>query len=435
MKVPHRVLGFLVLLLVVCVVQAHAAEATKPNFVLIISDDQGYDDFGFMGHPVVKTPHLDRLSDESLVYTRGYVTTALCCPSLASLLTGVYPHQHGYTGNDPVKGRQRQDWIDHFRRLPQLPALLSRSGYLTLHTGKYWQGHPNEVSGFTDSMGDTLRHGSPASLGVGRNTMQPIYDFIEKARVESKPFMVWYAPFLPHAPHTPPARLLNKYKDKTPRIDVAKYYAMVEWLDETCGDLLKYLDDHGLRENTIVMFLVDNGWAQGASGYRGHVGKLTSWERGVRTPVMIRWPGRANPRRDETNLASNIDVPVTILKAAGARVPDGMEGIDLLDEKAVKARDCVFLEDFAHDMAAPDEPEKTLEARGAICGDWKLVEEYVAEQGQIPGTYLFNLKEDPKEKTNLAADNPQKLSELKRKLDAWWNPRSNAGSAEQAGKR
>jgi uncharacterized sulfatase len=406
-----------------CVAAVHAAVSQpvpeRPNIVLIISDDQAYHDFGFMGHEQMNTPNLDRLADESLVFTRGYVTTALCSPSLASILTGAYPHQHGYTGNDPVKGwDDRTTFIDHFSQFPQLPRLLADHGYVSLHTGKFWQGNPLKVSGFTDTLDeDQHRHGSPKSLQIGREGIQPIYDFIEKARAEEKPFLVWYAPFLPHTPHTPPERLLEKNEGR-------KYHAMVEWLDESCGELLDYLDEQGLRENTIVLFISDNGWPEGAFGqYRGIVAKFTPWEQGVRTPIMIRWPGRVAPERNEENLAVNLDIPVTILSALGIAVPETMEGINLLDEQAVASRACIFLEDFAHDMTAPDRPEDTLEARGVICGDWKLVEHYLVEQREIPGTYLFNLKEDPKEKSNLVSIHPEKAAELRAKLNAWWNPR------------
>lgn len=412
-----------------------AGSDSPPNIVVIISDDQGYQQFGFMGHPVVRTPHLDKLAGESLLFERGYVATGLCSPSLASMLTGLYPHQHGWTGNDPSEEAggwgKRQAWIERFAANPQLPALLAEHGYLSLHTGKYWQGDPQKVSGFTDSMGETQRHGSPESLGIGRDSMQPIYNFIEKAESEGKPFMVWYAPFLPHTPHTPPERLLAKYKDKTANLELAKYYAMIEWFDETCGDLLKYLDDHSLRDNTIVLFIVDNGYGQGAPGYRGH--KTTPWEQGVRTPIMVRWPGKVVPRRDTRNLAENIDIPVTALSAAGIPVPSSMQGINLMDEKAVAGRKCIFLEDFDHDMVAPDKPEATLEARSVIEGDWKLVVTYgEANDGAkydqwapgalVDGVYLFNLSKDPKESENLEAKHPEIVARLKQKLDDWWNP-------------
>lgn len=398
-----------------------ATGGSRPNIVLIISDDQGFGDYGFMGHPIIKTPALDRLADESLLFTRGYVTTALCCPSLTTMLTGLYPHQHGYTGNDPIKGGDRTEWVERFSTLPHLPGLLTQAGYLTLHTGKYWQGDP-AISGFTDSMGMTGRHGGQA-LDIGRKSMQPICDFMAKAQSQSKPFFVWYAPFLPHTPHNPPERLLAKYREKTTNLKQAKYFAMCAWLDETCADLLKHIDDAGLRENTVVMYISDNGWSEGVEGFRGS--KQTLWEQGVRQPVMIRWPKRLDPRRDEERLASNMDIPPTLLAAAGIAVPASMGGINLLDEQAVAARESIFLEDFAHNMAAPDAPEKTCDGRGVVSGDWKLLVLYGAAKGDSPSAaevYLFNLKEDPKETLNLATEMPQKVEALMQSMNAWWNP-------------
>lgn len=408
---------------------AEAAGERRPNIVLIIGDDMGFGDYGFMGNPVIQTPNLDRLAGESVVFTRGYVTTALCCPSLSTLLTGLYPHQHGYTGNDPANGGDRKRWVENFRQHPQLPALLAEAGYLSLHTGKYWQGDPS-VSGFTDSMGGTGRHGGQA-LAIGRETMKPVYDFIAKARSESKPFFVWYAPMMPHDPHTPPERLLAKYKGKASYPGQDKYFAMCEWFDETCGQLLKHIDDQGLRDNTVVIYLADNGWSEGVPGFRGS--KQTLWEQGVRQPIMIRWPGRAEPRRDGALLASSIDLAPTILAAAGLSAPATLPGLNLLDERAVGARKAIFLEDFAHNMAAPEAPEKTLEGRGVISGDWKLVVRHRGESSPVAGAprpYLFNLKEDPKEAENLADSNPQKVGELMDLLNAWWNPTvARAGAA------
>ena len=113
-----------------------------PNVVMILSDDQGFGDYGFMGHEMIETPSLDRLASQSLRYDRGYVTTALCSSSLTTMLTGLYPHEHGTTGNDPLKGISRQPWIDKFKNSPQLPKLLAKQGYISLHTGKYWHAHP-----------------------------------------------------------------------------------------------------------------------------------------------------------------------------------------------------------------------------------------------------------------------------------------------------
>ena len=412
--------------LVLCAGFTGAEQSSAPNVVLILSDDQGFADYSFMGHELIETPRIDKLASQSLVYKRGYVTTAVCCPSISTMLTGLYPHQHRTTGNDPLPGTSRQPWIDFFRDCPQLPRLLGEKGYLSLQTGKYWHEKP-EVSGFTDSMGDTLRHGSDYSLSIGRETMQPIYDFIAKAEDQSKPFMVWYAPFMPHTPHTPPKRLEDKYAALGAKHQ-SKYYAMCEWFDESCGALLDHLDEKGLTDNTIIVYICDNGWG---SLDKGSV-KASPHELGVRTPVMIKWPGKIAAKMDEDNLASNLDVVPTILAACGVEIPSELPGLNLMDYDAVSKRKNLFLECFTHDMIAVDQPEAALRARSVVEKDWKLTVWHTphaslgikAWQKDTPEDrlQLFNLKDDPMQRTNLAAQHPEKVSELTRELDEWWNP-------------
>jgi uncharacterized sulfatase len=408
--------------------QASAADA-RPNIVLVIGDDHAWTDYGFMGNAEVRTPHIDRLAAEGLTYTRGYVTTALCSPSLATLLTGLHPHQHGITGNDPVKGQPREAWLERFFRHPMLPKLLADAGYLTMHTGKYWMREPVDA-GFTRDMGKTDRHGGPA-LAIGRTTMQPIYDAIDAAGRESKPFFIWYAPFLPHEPHDPPERLLKKYSAIEPAAR-AKYYAMIEWLDETVGDLMVNLESRGIDDDTLVVYLNDNGWNE--------FGKLTPYENGVRTPIVLRWPKKAAAKIDRELLASNIDVVPTILAAARVPAPAGLPGVDLLDEKAVAARDTLFLANYTHDMASPEDPGRSLLTRSCIHGGWKLIEwgETLPENGRQEGKKrkdpdsreeLFDLASDPGETRNLAAKQPERVKELAARLEGWWKPsaRPNGG--------
>ena len=234
--------------------------AEKPNIILIISDDHAFNEYGFMGAEHIRTPHLDRLAEQSVLFTRGYATP-VCSPSLATLLTGLYPHQHGITGNDMKNDRADRTTLSN--RLLQnpliLPKALSEAGYLTLQTGKLWN-MSYQQAGFTDGMtGPQSRHGGEG-LDIGRKTMQPIKDFINKATDAGKPFFVWYAPMLPHDPHTPPERLLKKYLGKGPTPAAEKYYAMIEWFDETCGELDAFLEKKRLTENTLVLYLADNGW-------------------------------------------------------------------------------------------------------------------------------------------------------------------------------
>jgi len=184
----------------------------RPNIILIISDDHGFPDYGFMGNTEVSTPNLDRMASEALLYTRGYVMP-VCSPSLASILTGLYPSAHGITGNN-LKGRPMSLLAKRVAANPVLlPQALSAAGYRTMQTGKLWyQGY--EEAGFTDGMTESGgRHGG-AGLSIGREGLQPIFDFIEDSVAADRPFFVWYAPLLPHTPHDPPPELLAKYLGK-----------------------------------------------------------------------------------------------------------------------------------------------------------------------------------------------------------------------------
>ena len=115
--------------------------ARPPNVVMIISDDQAWTDFGFMGHEEIQTPHLDALAARSLVFERGYVPSSLCRPSLATMITGLYPHEHGITGNDPPKGAARERMLRHIDAAQTLPKLLAPLGYESLQTSKWWEGN------------------------------------------------------------------------------------------------------------------------------------------------------------------------------------------------------------------------------------------------------------------------------------------------------
>ncbi len=433
-RLPALLLAFLVL-------AAFPAAAAPPNVVMIISDDQAWGDYTFMGHPQIRTPHLDRLAKESLTFRRGYVTSSLCCPSLASIVTGKFPHQHKVTSNDPPApvGKEklpmgklvndpefqalRAQMNGFMDALPTLPRLLTANGYRTLQTGKWWQGNFKH-GGFTHGMtkgevgGGGGRHGDEG-LDIGRKTMQPIYDFIAESRKEAKPFFVWYAPMLPHDPHTPPERLLAKYRDKTPSEHVAKYWAMVELFDETCGDLLGYLDREGLAENTIVTYVTDNGWIQDPEKPRyAPRSKQSQYDGGLRTPIMVRWPGHVQPRMSDA-VVSSVDLLPTVLAACKIPAPEGLAGVNLLDETTVAARKAVFGECFTHTSKDLNNPSASLRWRWVIAEDWKLI--VPAPQNEPAAVVeLYNLKADPNEEHNLAGEQPERVEKLRTVLDSWW---------------
>ncbi len=412
-------------------VALHAAEAApKPNIILIISDDQGFSDYGFMGHAVAKTPNIDRIASQSLLYTRGYVMP-VCSPSLASLLTGKLPHQHGITGNDLAKdspSRKPGAARDPLARQLLgnsliLPKALTDSGYLSFQTGKLWNVTYKDV-GFTSGMTDTAgRHGD-AGLAIGRKGMKPIFDFMDSAQNQNKPFFVWYAPLLPHDPHTPPQEILAKYQGRGLTPAAEKYYAMVEWFDQTCGELDEYLVKNKLAENTVILYLADNGW-DGVYGQKRDRAKLSPYELGIRTPMFVRWPGKVKPQRDDETLASIVDFAPTILKMAGAKAPADLPGLDLVNREAMTARKSVFVEAYTHDIADLAKPEQSLVAQVIVSGWFKLLIPGPAKPDRVfasapTGMELFDLKADPLETTNLAAKLPDEVKRLQAIQNAGW---------------
>ena len=411
-----------------CLIQA----AERPNVVFILSDDQGWNDYGFMGHPHIQTPTLDKLASESLVYERGYVTAPLCRPSLAGMITGLYPHQTGIRGNDPLlpagatkKGnpelslRLRNRMTAPMANHPSFIRSLKENGYATLQTGKWWEGDP-KAGGFTDAMthGDPTkggRHGDEG-LKVGRATMQPYYDFVDKAVTNEQPFFVWYGVFLPHSPHNAPKRFYDKYKDVAPNDPTAWYWANVDWFDETCQQLLGYLDEKGIAENTIIVYACDNGWVPNPDQRNRYTrSKREPVEAGIRTPIMVRHLGKVKPVRDKDTLASTIDIAPTILRACGVEPPKEMTGLDLRETAALAERNRIFVETYEHDsdLDQLDDLNSGLVARVVIDGWDKLI-------ARPDRTELFDLKNDPDDRQNIAADNPKRVDGLSEILEARW---------------
>ncbi len=433
---------------------AAAADSPPPNIVYLISDDQAWTDYGFMGHPHIETPHLDKLAARSALFSRGYVPTALCRPALATFATGLYTHQHKISGNDPAllpdmekKGGKRQQEPAEYKRLreklisnidrhPTIAKLLGQRGYLSHQSGKWWEGS-YQRGGFTHGMTRGFpqpggRHGDDG-LEIGRKGMKPVFDFIDQAVAEKKPFFIWYAPFMPHTPHTPPQHLFEKYKAKGIASDhVAKYYAMVEWFDQTCGQLLDRIEEKGLTRNTLVVYIADNGWIQkeDAPGFAPR-SKQSANEGGIRQPTLFSWPGVIRPGNRGEQLCSSIDIFPTLLAAAGAPAPKNLPGINLLPvlkSGQPTPRDVVFGETFAHDVANIDRPDDSLVYRWVIEGKWKLLLTY---DGAVSARYasanprtekrpqLFDVIADPQENKNVAAQNPAVVARLVARLQEW----------------
>ncbi len=423
------------------------AEEQRPNIVLILSDDQSWTDYGFMGHEHIETPHLDKLSKKSALFRRGYVPTALCRPSLMTLATGMYTHQHMVSGNDPspaltdgkkagpVHDAMREQLISNVDRLPTISRLLSEAGYLTHQSGKWWEGS-FERGGFTHGMTRGFpepggRHGDDG-LKIGREGMEPVFEFVDHAVEQEKPFYLWYAPFLPHTPHNPPQELFQKYRAQVDSDHVARYYAMCEWFDQTCGQLVDYIDQKGETENTLFVYICDNGWIQSIDSKKyAPRSKQSANEGGTRQPTMYSWPGVIKEGDRGNQLSSSIDIVPTMLAAAGVEAPDGLPGIDLmpiLKSGEPTSRQEVLGEGFAHDIQNVEKPEDSLIYRWIVKDQWKLLLTYDGVVNSYASSHprtekrpqLFDLLEDPNENKNLASENPDVVKDLAKEIRDWW---------------
>ena len=275
------------------------------------------------------------------------------------------------------------------------------------------------------------RHGDDG-LRIGREGLQPIEEFVDYSMKEKKTFFLWYGVFLPHTPHNPPERLLKPYRDLGLPLPIAKYYANCTWFDETCGQLIDILEERNLRDDTLIVYVTDNGWINRTdkSAYAPR-SKQTPYEGGIRTPIMLSWPNGNLKNGRRKDVVSSIDLFPTVLAATGARTPKRLPGVNLLENlktgKTIE-RKRIFGESFAHDIADIENPEDSLLFRWTIEGKWKLLLTYDGEVNRHKTTHprdekrpqLFNLLKDPKEENNLAEQNPNVVAKLVAKIDNWW---------------
>jgi uncharacterized sulfatase len=432
------------------IVSASVFADGKPNVVLIISDDHAWFDHSFIRHDAPSTPNIDRLAQEGITFTRGYVPTALCRASLMSFVTGLYANQHWTAGNDPNQipdqeqyNQHREALISHIDSLPTLPKMLKEAGYTSLQTGKWWEGNFSR-GGFDEGMTRGFpqpggRHGDDG-LSIGRTTMQPIDDFID--RNKERPFFIWYAPMMPHDPHTPPQEILDKYLAKGYPAARANYEAMVEWFDQTVGQLVDKLKQSGVYDNTVIIYSADNGWIPPSPeasppGWKKSFAirsKLSPYEGGVRTPIIFHYPKEFKPRRDDATLVSTLDLVPTILSLTGAGRPEmpkelALPGLDLTDFLKTGTplnRNILFGEAFGHDVPDVNDAVKGRLHRWCIEGEWKLLLSDSGDPGTNPEVkydtdqpQLFDLSHDPAETKNLAQEHPDLVKRLKDKIDQW----------------
>ena len=324
------------------VVANHSTQREPPNVLLIVSEDHG-PHLGCYGERNIETPNLDQLASEGVRFTRAFVTTASCSESRSSILTGLYPHQNGQFG---VAERKYTMW----RHYPTICSLLKEQGYRTGILGKL---HLNPVAAFPfdlswrpprDTERDVRRLAEMAGHFMGESD-QPFFLMVNYPDAHV-PFVRQYKG-LPQQPLKPDQVQLPSFIGvDTPnlRAHVADYYNCLARLDAGVGLLLEELENHGLVDRTLVIFLSDHG----PQFLRG---KLTCYEPGLRVPLIIRWPNEVEPGLVREEMVSTIDLLPTIMEAVGATPPAGLSGRSMLGlarGQNMKWREWIHAEFHAH---------------------------------------------------------------------------------------
>jgi len=419
----------------------------RPNIVLIVADDLGWKDVGFMGSTFYETPHLDRLAAQGLKFTSAYAAAANCAPSRACLLSGQYSPRHGiYTVANADRGDARTRRLIPVKNNEVLPdsvytlaEALRDAGYQTASIGKWHLGKSPLSQGFVYNVaGDerglnkhfspygipSLPDGPPGEYLTDRLTTEALR-FIEKTA--DQPFFLYLPFYAVHTPLQAPEALVRKYQNKAKAAGQqdATYAAMIESLDSNVGRILQKLDALNLTDNTIVLFTSDNGGIRSISRQDPlRAGKGSYYEGGVRVPLVVRWPGVVAAGTTSPTPVINLDLYPTfldLLRLPHPRQPlDGISLWPLLKGKTAPERPFywhfpIYLEAYNPQQDDGRDPLfRTRPGSTIRLGDWKL-HEYFEDKG----LELYNLKTDLGEQHNVASDYPAVVKKLHALLQNW----------------
>jgi arylsulfatase A-like enzyme len=425
---PVRGKGKLVSLLCVAAATAiasAAAPSTRPNVILIMTDDQGYGDFSRHGNPAIKTPQLDALAGRSIRFSDFHVAPT-CTPTRGQLMTGLDALRNGATSATGQRLLLK-------RGLPTMGDIFLANGYRTALYGKWHLGgnftdfRPHE-RGFEDAVhflrGGVQSHPNPWNSDLfddylyhnGELKQFPGYatdvwfnlgtEFVRKRQQDRAPFLLYLPLNAPHAPYMVP----DEYRQPYQQLDklVATFFGMIGSVDRRIGRFVAMLEEEGLADDTILIFLTDNGTAEGDVIYNGGMrGRKSSlYEGGHRVPCWIRWPnGNLVEPRDIGALTQCQDLLPTLIELCGLEVPAGVtfDGTSLAPLLRGKAQP-----ELADRMLVVQ--RVTAKGRGAVMWrHWRLVEEE-----------LYDLSRDPGQQNDVAAGNPEIVRRLKAHYERWW---------------
>lgn len=415
--------------------------APPPNFVVILSDDQTYRAIGY-NNPVVKTPNMDRLAGDGVRFDRAFVASPICAASRASIYSGVFPQQHGTVGLSSAGFVQS---VVTEKRYATLSAVLEKAGY---HTVLYGKSHLGEPTTFGFSEGREIKDPND------EETFAEAEKFLQRAAESGHPFLLWLTPRNPHVPYTAPQRFKDLYKETDIKLDpnwletppmqsffnqgpagdisfrdskiliyphapagqtsgpprsaadmkevIKAYYGDVSCLDEQIGRLIGQLKADGLYENTIIIYLSDNGYFLGNHGLGN---KITMHEESVRIPMFVHSPLLPVKHAKSDALVSSLDVYPTILDLAGVAVPPHLMGkslLPVLKDPSGTVRDYVVSE-----CVGPPEKRLGTGHRMVRTDHFKYILSSSDEEA------FFDLRSDPYEMKNLIAD-PEMKAEIDR---------------------
>lgn len=442
-----RFLPLLVALPLPCVaLPAQQTGPTRPNILLILSDDAGWGDFGFHGADDGFTPRLDQLAAEGIVCEQAYVSASVCCPSRAGLMTGRYQQRFGHEFNGPGKPEPGFVLADMglAREERTLASLLRARGYTTAAMGKWHLGsepglRPLERGfdhwfGFLGGSRSYYPIGSPSKLRQLQNDQQVVAedeigyltdtladhaaDYVRAQANDPRPFFLYLAFNAPHTPmHALEADLTRfaQIEDKRRRTYAAMLYAM----DRGIGRVLDAVEESGQAKQTLVVFLNDNGGAtnngSSSGAWRGRKG--SKWEGGLRVPLVLRWPDEFAAGRRYPEMVSSLDLAPTLLAAAGpplqARLARSQpvaafDGVDLLTRLQVLGKS----------DSPRDAPHSSLYWRRGVAaalreGPWKLV------RVDTLSPQLMHLERDASETTDYSALEPERVRRMLLALVHW----------------
>jgi N-sulfoglucosamine sulfohydrolase len=341
---------FLLAVLVSCQSQKKKEEIAEvqPNIVFIIADDVSWNDIGPYGHPNIKTPNLDKLANDGMLFTEAFLTTSSCSPSRTSIISGLYPHN---------TDAEQLSWP-----LPETKKTfvqeLKNAGYWTGLAGKYHMGEP--VMDDFDVLLEMQWKDAPIGLDrrlVGDGSGCDDWIKLLKNRPKDKPFFTWLASFDAHRPfyddascpevHESDDVILPPYMPNTELVkkDFTLYYDEIARMDDYMGKVVAELEAQGVAENTIILFVSDNGRAFPRD-------KTTLYDGGIKTPWIVKWPAKIKSGTVNNNLISSVDIAPTFMKMAGLEPLADFEGenfMPMTQDTSLEIRDQIYAEDHFHD--------------------------------------------------------------------------------------